>query len=48
MNLTIEKPRKRRVKEPRMWNEKKEAPEGAFFTTYFHSITPTDKKQGRK
>ena len=39
---------KKKKQELRLWGEKKEAPEGAFFKTYFHSITPHKSNQGGK
>ena len=48
MNLRIERSGKRKVKEAELWNEKKKPHEGAFFKTYFHSITPHESNQGGK
>ena len=47
MNLLIQRSSKK-TKEPEMWNEKKKPLKGAFFYTYFHSITPHEKNQGGK
>lgn len=48
MNLKVEKPSRKKQPEPKLWNEKKKPHEGAFFRTYFHSITPHEKNQGGK
>lgn len=46
--MKVEKLSKKNRPEPKLWNEKKKPLKGAFFNTYFHSITPHSNKQGRK
>lgn len=46
--MKIEKLSRKNRPEAKLWNEKKKPREGAFFRTYFHSITPHEKNQGGK
>ena len=44
--MKIEKLSKKNRPEPKLWNEKKEAPRGSILQNVLSSITPHEKNQG--